>query len=158
MKTTCLTIGSVRQRMTNDKCTNLAVCIVNGCSRQTVALLLLSSSMSFRTERQRLIEGNRPKNYITPFAQRVLCEMGCESTSGCLQCRDVHTTVPHPDPRTYVCYIRPGSVCVNDSSRSKFTSTLKLLNLYTTATICHHDFGHKGCAAIKFTFAFTLPV
>ena len=47
---------------------------------------------------------------------------------------------------------------VNGSSRSEFTWTLKLLNLYTTATICHHYFGHKGCAAIKFTFAFTFPV
>ena len=70
MKTTCLTIASVRQRMTNDKCTKLAACIVNGCSRQTMALLLLSSSMGFGTERQRLIEENRQKDYISPFEER----------------------------------------------------------------------------------------
>jgi len=40
---------------------------------------------------------------------------------------------------------------VNGSYRSKFTSTLKLLTWYTTATICHHFFTH-GLRGRKFHF------
>ena len=47
---------------------------------------------------------------------------------------------------------------MNGSSRSKFTSTLKLITWYTTATICHHFLGHKGYAALNFTLAFTLRI
>jgi len=79
MNTTCLTIGSVRQRMTNDKYTILAACSVEGCSRQPVALLLLSSSLGFGTERHRLIEENRQKDYITRFEERSMVHLAANS-------------------------------------------------------------------------------